>query len=75
VAVLIPEGFAHGFQALTNSVHLLYMHTEPWTPSLEAGIRHDDPLLEIGWPLTPEHVSERDMNFPLLTPTFNGISP
>ncbi len=44
-AFCLPEGFAHGFQALTDEVQLLYMHTAPWAPDCEAGLRHDDPLL------------------------------
>src|SRR5688572_7048219 len=58
--VFIPEGFAHGFQALSDDVQLLYFHTAPWTPACEGGVRHDDPRLAIDWPLTPIHVSARD---------------
>ena len=40
--VFIPEGFAHGFQALSDDVQLLYFHTRPWTPECEGGVRHGD---------------------------------
>jgi len=74
-AFFIPEGFAHGFQSLTDEAHLLYMHTTPWTPSCEAGLRHDDPRLAIGWPLPVSNVSARDLGHPLIDQTFNGVHP
>ena len=64
--VFIPEGFAHGFQALSDDVQLLYLHTAPWTPACEGGLRHDDPRLAVVWPQRVVHVSERDRAHPLL---------
>ena len=72
-AFFLPEGFAHGFQALTDEVQLLYMHTAPWAPDCEAGLRHDDPLLAIAWPLPVAQVSVRDQSHPLIAPGFAGI--
>jgi len=70
----IPEGFAHGFQALTDDVQLLYLHTVAWSPDHESGIRHDDSTLSITWPLPVTQVSDKDRKLPLLTPAFAGIS-
>jgi len=64
--IWIPEGYAHGFQALTDDVQLLYLHTGTWQPEFEAGLRHDDPALAIRWPLPATRVSDRDRAFPLL---------
>lgn len=72
-AVFIPEGFAHGFQTLTDEAHLLYMHTAPWTPECGAGVRHDDPCLAINWPLAVTTVSERDRGYALIDDTFAGV--
>ena len=72
-AIFIPEGFAHGFQTLTDDVHLLYMHTAPWTPACEAGLRHDDPRLAIAWPLVVTTISERDCNYALIADAFTGV--
>ncbi|MCK7491690.1 MAG: dTDP-4-dehydrorhamnose 3,5-epimerase [Comamonadaceae bacterium] len=49
--VFIPEGCAHGFQALTDDAELLYLHTAAYAPLHEGGVRHDDPRLGIAWPL------------------------
>lgn len=73
-AIFIPEGFAHGFQALTDEVHLLYMHTASWTPACEAGLRHDDPRLAIHWPLPVTTISERDRGYRLIDEIFAGMS-
>lgn len=72
--LVIPEGCAHGFQALEQESELLYLHTEFHAPDAEAGIRHDDPRLTIAWPLPVVDLSQRDRNHPLLDQTFNGIN-
>jgi dTDP-4-dehydrorhamnose 3,5-epimerase len=73
LSIFIPEGMAHGFQALTDDAQLIYMHTAAWTPACEAGLRHDDPRLAIAWPLAPHLVSDRDRSFPLLDDGFAGV--
>lgn len=72
--VFIPEGFAHGFQALADDAQLLYLHTAPWTPDCEGGLRPDDPRLGITWPLPVTGLSERDRSHPLLSDSFPGIA-
>ena len=72
-ALLIPEGFAHGFQTLTNDCELLYLHSAPYKPDSEGGIRPNDPYLAIAWPLKFYEVSERDSEHPLLNDLFKGI--
>jgi dTDP-4-dehydrorhamnose 3,5-epimerase len=69
----IPEGFAHGFQALTDNVQLLYLHTAAWNRQYEGAIRHDDPALSIAWPLPVTQVSEKDRNILLLDDKFTGV--
>jgi len=72
-ALLIPEGFAHGFQALTDDVDLLYCHSEAYTPAAEARLNPLDPKLAITWPLPVTELSVRDSQHPLLTAAFNGL--
>lgn len=69
----IPEGFAHGFQALTNNCELIYHHTEFYMSAAEAGIRYDDPKINIQWPLAITEISERDAQHSLLENNFKGI--
>lgn len=71
--VVIPEGCAHGFQAMTDDVEVLYFTTEFYAPDCEGGIRFNEPKIGIQWPLRAAGVSERDMSHPLISETFNGI--
>ena len=64
-AILIPEGFAHGFQVLSPNSELLYIHSNIWVKEFERGIRFDSPHLGINWPLKPEAMSNRDLTLPL----------
>jgi len=73
-AMLIPEGFAHGFQALTDDVELLYCHSAPYSVGFEGGVQPIDPRLGITWPKPIALLSERDSGHPLLTDSFTGIS-
>lgn len=74
IALVIPEGCAHGFQVLEEGSELLYLHTAPYTPSSEAAIRFDDPLIGVSWPITPTEISQRDQSHPYLNKVFEGIS-
>jgi dTDP-4-dehydrorhamnose 3,5-epimerase len=71
--VLIPEGFAHGFQTLEDNTQLIYHHTAFYAPGYEKGIRYNDPELNIQWPLDVTVISEKDENYPLLTPAFKVL--
>jgi dTDP-4-dehydrorhamnose 3,5-epimerase len=63
--LVIPEGCAHGFQVLEGESELLYLHTAPYSPEFEGGVRYDDPSLNIVWPMPAIGVSERDSGLPL----------
>jgi dTDP-4-dehydrorhamnose 3,5-epimerase len=64
VGLLIPPGVAHGFQTLEDHVRMLYQHSSAHDPALDDGIRHDDPLLAIAWPLPVSRISARDGGLP-----------
>lgn len=72
-AMLVPEGFAHGFQSLSDDVELLYLHSEAYCPQAEGALRFDDQILDIKWPLIVTEISKRDKAHSLLTPEFKGI--
>src|SRR5258706_14534544 len=69
----IPEGFAHGFQCLTDDCELIYHHTEFYAPAAEAGIKYDDPKIDIKWALPVTTISQRDAEHPYLDRNFKGI--
>ncbi len=63
----IPEGFAHGFQTLSEDCEMLYFHTAAYHPSAEGGLNPRDPLLAIDWPLPISGISERDALHPFIS--------
>ena len=71
--MVIPEGFAHGFQVLEAGSELLYLHTAFYDPEAEDGVRHDDPTLGITWPLPVTDISERDSSHAYIDTNFKGI--
>ena len=66
-SLFIPEGFAHGFQALTNDCELLYFHTKPYSSESEGALNAMDPKLAIQWPHQATEISERDKNHPMIS--------
>jgi dTDP-4-dehydrorhamnose 3,5-epimerase len=71
--IYIPEGFAHGFQTLSDDSELIYHHTEFYKPSVESGLKYDDPKLNIDWPLAVTNISDRDKQHDFLKDNFIGI--
>ncbi len=71
--MVIPEGFAHGFQTLEENSEIFYQHTAFYAPSAEGGIAWNDPILDIHWPLPVVDLSIRDSSHLLLTSSFSGI--
>jgi len=63
-AVYVPEGFAHGYQTLTDDAELFYQISVPYHPECQGGVRWDDPTFQIRWPLAPTLISARDRSFP-----------
>ena len=70
---LIPPGFAHGFQTLTDEVEMLYCHSQAYTPSSEMGLNVLDKKLNVSWPMAITDMSEKDKNWPMLDDAFQGI--
>ncbi len=71
IMIVIPEGCAHGFQVLEKESELMYLHTAPYKRSSEDGVRYNDPVLNIQWPLEVTEISERDKNHNLLNNKLN----
>lgn len=68
----IPEGFAHGFVALEDSI-FSYKCTNVYNKASESGIRWDDPDLNINWGIGNPIVSEKDQELKLLRDLFPHV--
>lgn len=64
----IPQGCAHGYQALEDNTTVSYMVTESYHPECERAIRWNDPSIKISWPLPVTLLSEKDNSHPDFVP-------
>ena len=71
--LVIPEGFAHGFQTLGDDCEMLYLHTAAYDSAAEAALNAQDPALAIGWPLPITEMSPRDAGHPMIEHGFSGV--
>jgi dTDP-4-dehydrorhamnose 3,5-epimerase len=63
-ALFIPEGFAHGFQTLEDGSEVAYQISSYHRPEAARGIRWNDRILNIHWPLPVSMMSARDREWP-----------
>ncbi len=64
--LFVPEGFAHGFVALSDETLLLYKCSAEYDSALDAGVRWNDPTIAVRWPIERPRVSAKDEALPLL---------
>ena len=72
LTLVVPAGFAHGFETLADSTEIFYQMTRPYVAGAERGIIWNDPDLAIAWPLQPAVISERDRALPRLRSSTTG---
>jgi dTDP-4-dehydrorhamnose 3,5-epimerase len=61
--VYVPEGMAHGFITLADESEVLYQMSVPFFAESARGLRWNDRVFGIRWPLHPAVISERDANY------------
>lgn len=71
--LVVPEGFAHGFQTLEDNCEIMYLVTEHYNQYAEGGLRYSDPKLAICWPLPISGISDKDANHELIGDDYKGV--
>lgn len=66
-ALYLPRGIAHGFITLEEDCDVLYQFSRSHRPSLERGVRWDDPEIGIDWPIAPAVMSDKDRALPTVS--------
>jgi dTDP-4-dehydrorhamnose 3,5-epimerase len=61
----VPEGFAHGYQTLSDDTELWYQTSQFYAPEFARGVRYDDQAFDIRWPLEVTVISDADHGWPL----------
>jgi len=74
-SLLIPRGFAHGFQTLEDDCELIYLHSAAYAAGSEGALNALDPRVGIDWPLALTDISERDRAHPHIAANYDGIRP
>lgn len=72
-ALYVPALCAHGYQTLTDDAEAAYQVGEFYHPEAERGLRYDDPLLQISWPLPVSSISAKDLSWPDFQPEKSTI--
>ncbi len=65
-ALYMAPFLAHGYQTLVDETEVFYQVSGAYQPGVERGLRHDDPALDIRWPVAVTSVSDKDRQWPLL---------
>lgn len=68
LSLYLPKGCANAYLTLKDNTWIFYYHSEFYTPIAESGIRYNDPLLKVKWPVKPTVISEKDKNYPDFNP-------
>jgi dTDP-4-dehydrorhamnose 3,5-epimerase len=71
----VPEGYAHGYQTLADDAEIFYMVSQFYAPDHESGIRWDDPLFGIRWPIGNPILSPKDSRLPDFRPGRPSLKP
>jgi dTDP-4-dehydrorhamnose 3,5-epimerase len=63
-ALYVPQGFAHGFQTLTDDAEVFYQISEFYIQEASVGVRWDDSAFRVVWPLPISAIADKDRNWP-----------
>jgi dTDP-4-dehydrorhamnose 3,5-epimerase len=64
----VPEGCAHGYLTLEPNTTVEYLMSAFYQPDAASGVRWDDPLFGVSWPMQPTVMSTRDRSWPDFKP-------
>lgn len=67
-ALFVPGMFAHGYLSLTDDAEVEYLVSEFYAPGRERGLRWDDPVVDVAWPVDVEVISDKDASWPDFVP-------
>lgn len=67
-SLVIPPGFAHGFQTLSDDAEIIYLVTAAYSAEAEGGVNPFDPAVGIRWPEVVTEISQRDAQRDMLNP-------
>ncbi len=63
-ALYVPPGVGHGYLTLADDAEVFYQVSDYYRPDTERGLRFNDPVVDIAWPITPSILSDKDLAWP-----------
>lgn len=63
-SIHVPAGCANAFLTMTDNTIVHYYMGDSFNPDTYYGIRYNDPMFSIKWPVEPEVISDKDLNIP-----------
>ena len=73
-SLYVPERCAHGFMTLEDDTEVLYQMSEYHVPEAARGVRWNDPVFGIKWPLPVASISDRDASYPDFASSLRHVS-
>ena len=73
--IYVPEGFAHGFVTMSDTVDFIYKCTDYYNPSCEKGVLWNDSRLNINWQIDNPLLSPKDLQHKCLQDIPKEILP
>ena len=71
--VYLPHGCAHAFMTLDDDTAIQYYHSSVYKGGADRGLRYNDPFLKVGWPHSPEIISEKDQSYSDFDTAVDGV--
>ncbi len=62
-SLLVPPGCANAFLTLESNTIIHYYMNDYYKKNTDAGIRYNDPIIKVKWPLKPKVISDKDLSF------------
>lgn len=72
LAMVVPANCAHAYLTLEENTTAYYAAGDYYDPPLECGLRYNDPIVKIDWPIPPVHLSDKDKAWPDFQPEGQG---
>ena len=71
--IVIPGGFAHGYQTMEDNTELLYFCNEAYAPFAHGGLNPFDEAIRIQWPVELTEIADRDSQCERITNSWRGV--
>ena len=62
-SLFIPKGCANAFLTMEDNTIVHYYVDQDYYPKSAKGIKYDDPVFKVNWPIKPKIISKKDLSW------------